>query len=189
MTTPADRRHASPDDDSRAEGGHGPPTELVSTRSHVTQLIDSHEVLKAAHDALNLAAQGALADKERKMQESESLPGTYLMIFRQQFDLLDAKELKQVKFRGRATEHFKPWQRKGTSFCQSKRTGFRAALEWAETHSTEILNATVVPWDDVEAAAAKLQDFLFQILNGNALLLIDKPALNEGIWESWRLLV
>ena len=41
----------------------------------MTQLIDGHEVLKAAHDALNLAAQGALADKERKMQESESLQG------------------------------------------------------------------------------------------------------------------
>ena len=111
------------------------------------------------------------------------------MIFRQQFDLLDAKELKQVKSCGRAAEHFKPWQRKGTAFCQSRRTCFRAALEWAETQGTEILNATLVPWDHAEAAAAKLQDFLLQILNGNALLLIDKPALNEGSWESWRLLV
>ena len=82
--------------------------ELAETRSRVQQLIDGHETLKSVHDALNIAAQGALADKEQKISETETRLRN--LIFRQQFDLLDAKELKPDKFRGRATEPFKPWQ-------------------------------------------------------------------------------
>ena len=62
-------------------------------------------------------------------------------------------------------------------------------MEWAETQPTEILDSSQVPWDNAEAAAPKLQDFLLQILDENALLLVDKPTLNEHGWESWRLLV
>ena len=102
------------------------------------------------------------------------------MIFRQQFDLLVSKELKPDHFRGRATEPFKPWQRKLKAFCNSKRTSIRAALEWAETQPTEILDIDQVPWDHAGAAAAKLQDFLFQMLDENALLLVDKPVKALG---------
>ena len=51
-------------------------------------------------------------------------------------------------------------------------------MEWAETQPTETQDSNLVPWDHAVAAAAKLQDFLLQILDENALLLIDKPALN-----------
>ena len=69
--------------------------ELADTRTRVQQLIDGHETLKAAHDALNIAAQGAQADKEQKIQESETRLRN--LIFRQQFDMLDAKEVKPDK--------------------------------------------------------------------------------------------
>ena len=98
--------------------------EIAQTRTHVAQLTDSYEVLKSAHDALNLAAQHALAEKEQKIQESENrFRG---LIFRQQFD---SKEIKPDQFKGLASETFKPWQRKFKAFCKSKRTSFRAALE------------------------------------------------------------
>ena len=131
--------------------------ERAQTQTHVAQLTDSYEVLKSAHDALNLAAQKAMAVKEQKIQESENRLRN--LIFRQQFDLLDSMEFKPDHFRGRAAEPFKPWQRKFKAFCKSKRTSFRAALEWAETQPTEILDSTQVPWDHAEAAAAKLPDF------------------------------
>ena len=105
--------------------------EMLQTRTHGAQLTDWYEALKNAHDALNLAAPLALADKEQKIQESECRLRN--LIFRQQFDLLESKELKPDHFRGRATVPLKPWQRKCKAFCNSKRTGFRAALEWAET--------------------------------------------------------
>jgi hypothetical protein len=111
------------------------------------------------------------------------------MLFKQQFDLLDSKELKPVGTCGRATETFKPWAKKFKAFCNSKRSGFRAALEWAETQTTPVLQASDVPWDQAEAAGPKLQEFLLQILDENALLLVDKSEYAENGWESWRLLV
>ena len=152
--------------------------EMAQTRTHVAQLADSYEVLKSAHDALSLAAQQALGEKEQKIQKSENR--LWGLIFRQQFNLLDSKELRPDHFHGRATEPFKPWQRKFKAFCNSKRTGFRGALEWAETQPTENLDSTQVPWDHAEAAAPKLQDLLLQILDENALLLVDKPGLADA---------
>ena len=101
--------------------------EMAETRAHVATLTSSYDALKGAHEALNLAAQQALAEEEQKILESEKR--LRALIFRQQFDLLDSKELKPDGFRGRATETFKPWAKKFKAFCNSKRSGFRAALE------------------------------------------------------------
>ena len=120
-------------------------------------MIDGHESLKAAHDALNIAAQGALADKEQKIQDAETRLRN--LIFRQQFDLLDANELKTDKFRGLATEPFKPWQRKFKAFCNSKRWGFRAALEWAEKESTPIVDLSTVPWNPRRSRSSQTPRF------------------------------
>ena len=100
--------------------------EMAETRAHVSTLTSSYEALKRAHDALNLAAQQALADKDQQIYESEARLKN--MLFKQQFDLLDSKELKPDGFRGRATETFNPWAKKFKGFCHSKRSGFRAAL-------------------------------------------------------------
>ena len=98
---------------------------IIALQNQVAQIGANHEALRAAHDALNLAAQNALAEKDAKINSMEvNLKNS---IFRQQFDLLDAKELKPDVFKGRATESFKPWQRKMKAFCNSKRTGFRQA--------------------------------------------------------------
>ena len=109
--------------------------------------------MRAAHDALNVAAQQAIAEKDQKIRELEDRLKS--LTFRQQFDLLDSKELRPDHFRGRVTDALKPWQRKFQAFCNSKRTGFRAALEWALKQPTEILDLTPMNWDHGEAAAPK----------------------------------
>ena len=162
--------------------------ELVQTRQAVTAGATAHDVLRAAHEALNQAAQNALLQKDLLLKECESRLRT-LIYSRQHLDLLDSKEIKPDHFKGRATEAFKPWQRKFKAFCNSKRSGFRGALEWAEKQPSEILDLTPMNWDEGAAAAPKLQDFLVQILDENALLLIDKPQLEARGFESWRLLV
>ena len=45
--------------------------EMAETRAQVSTLTGSYDALKGAHDALNLAAQQALADKDRQIHESE----------------------------------------------------------------------------------------------------------------------
>ena len=161
--------------------------ELMTTRQAVQAGAAAHDALKAAHDALNVAAQNALAEKDTQIKHCEERLRN--LIFRQHFDLLDSKEIKPDHFRGRATEAFKPWQRKFKAFCNSKRTGFRGALEWAETQASEIFDLTPMRWDEAIAAGPKLQDFLLQVLDENALLLVDKPELEGRGFESWRLLV
>ena len=134
---------------------------LAQAQQQIATQNTAHETLRSAHDALNLAAQNALADKERKINEVEA--NLKNLIFRQQFDLLDSKELKPEAFKGRSTEAFKPWQRKMKAFCNSKRTGFRAALEWAEKQTTEIVDLSAMGWDHGESADPKLHDFLLQM--------------------------
>ena len=160
--------------------------DLAATRQQVEKVSNAYDTLRAAHDALNVAAQTALQEKQKQIAESEDRLKT--LIFRQTFDLLDSKDLKPGKFQGRATEAFKPWQKKFRAYCNSKRTGFRAALEWAEKQSMEITNPAMSGWDSAEAASPKLHDFLLQILDDSALLLIDKPELEGRGFEAWRLL-
>ena len=74
--------------------------ELAQTRTQVLRVSEAHDALKAAHDALNLAAQNALIEKEQKIRDTEDR--LKALIFRQQFDLLDSKDLKPDAFRGRA---------------------------------------------------------------------------------------
>ena len=104
--------------------------ELAITKDQVMRVTDAHDTLQRAHEALNQAAQQLFTQKDLQIQESERKLKD--LIFRQQFDLLDSKELKPDNFRGRTTDAFKPWQKKMKAFCNSKRTGFRAALEWAD---------------------------------------------------------
>ena len=112
--------------------------EVQQTRQMGERVSGAHDALLAAHNALNAAAQNALAEKDQKVKGMEDRLKS--LIFRQQSDLLDSKELKPDGFRGRSTEAFKPWQRKFKAFCNSKRTGFRAALEWAEKEQMEIVD-------------------------------------------------
>ena len=81
--------------------------ELTQTRQAVQAGATAHDALKAAHEALNLAAQNALQQKDQLLQECETRLRN--LIFRQHFDLLDSKEIKPDHFKGRATEAFKPW--------------------------------------------------------------------------------
>ena len=93
--------------------------DLDATRAQVVIVTNAHDQLKAAHDALNLAAQTALAQKSAEIAATEEkLRG---LIFRQQFDLLDAKDLKPDPYKGRRSESFKPWKKTFEAYCNSKR--------------------------------------------------------------------
>ena len=71
--------------------------ELAQTCQQVAQAATAHEALRSAHDALNVAAQNAFREKDRRISEVETILRN--MIFKQQFDLLDAKELKPDVFK------------------------------------------------------------------------------------------
>ena len=97
--------------------------------------------------------------------------------------------MKPDPFKGRRSESFKPWKKKFEAYCNSKRSGFRAALDWAAKQKAPIQDPGQSGWEFAVAAAPKLQDFLLQILQEDALMVIDKPELVDQGFESWRILV
>ena len=161
--------------------------EVAQLRQSVQTSASAHDALRAAHEALNAAAQTALAQRDAQIRSTEER--LRALIFRQSFDLLDAKDMKVDAFKGGQTEAFKPWQKKFKAWANAKRTGFRGALEWAERQTMEITDLNPMGWDEAEAAAPKLYDTLLQVLQGPALLLIEKPGLENSGFEAWRILV
>ena len=84
--------------------------ELQAARGQVLALTQSHDQLRQAHDAFNAEAEllfPAQADTVRAAEDR-----LRDLIFRQQFDPLDPKDLKPEGFKGRKTENFKPWAKK-----------------------------------------------------------------------------
>ena len=72
-----------------AAGAQGLTAEQAAIMALQTQTRQAHEALRAAHDALNLAAQNSLAEKDQLIKNTEDR--LRALIFRQGFDLLDAK--------------------------------------------------------------------------------------------------
>ena len=161
--------------------------ELTATRAHLAQLATSHDTLRTAHDALNAASHRLFGERQLEIKASEDKLRN--LIFTQKFDLIDLKEITPDKFRGRKTDNFKPWAKKLKAYCNAKRIGFKGALEWAEKETSEIQDATGSGWSEAAAADARLYDFLCNLLEEDALLLIDQPHLDGRGFESWRLLV
>ena len=130
--------------------------------------------LKPAHGALNLEADRLFRVRADEIKASEDRLKN--LLFKQQFDLLDLKEMKPGEFRGRRSENFKPWARKLKAYCNGKRDGFRRALEWAEAQKQEITDLSGSGWEPAAAADTKLHDFLLQLLVEDALLLVQPQA-------------
>ena len=87
---------------------------IVDLQAEMTRVTDqlmrvsaAHDGLQAAHTALNNAAAAAMADKDTKIKESEDRLRS--LLFRQQFDLLESKDMKPATFKGKITDAFKPW--------------------------------------------------------------------------------
>ena len=126
-------------------------TELAQTRAQVLAITKSHEALKTAHDALNLEADRLFRVRADEIKASEDRLKN--LLFKQQFDLLDLKEMKPGEFRGRRSENFKPWARKLKAYCNGKRDGFRRALEWAEAQKQEITDLSGSGWEPAAPVA------------------------------------
>ena len=160
--------------------------ELNTTRDQLARMADSHDQLRAAHEALRLASEQAFQMKAAEIQASEDKLSK--LVFNQKFDLLDMKTLQPDTFKGRAQEAFKPLARKVKAFCNAKRQGFRKALDWAEAQPHAIQDLGPMGWSHAEPANEKLHDFLLQLCGEGAQLLVDTPVLEGRGFEAWRIL-
>ena len=161
--------------------------EFANTREQMSRLAQQHDSLRHEHDLLKATSDQLFRVRQDEIRASEDK--LQKLLFGQKFDLLDLKALQPENFKGRRTDAFKPWARKLKAYCNAKRQGFRKALEWAENQQQEITDLSGMAWDHAIAADAKLHDFLLMVLQEDAQILVDTPALETRGFEAWRLLV
>ena len=123
----------------------------VNTDAAVARLTFQNETLK----------QHNLTDKSAHMDKS--------------FMLVDPKTMCPSAFTGSKTELYKPWAKKVKAYVNSKRSGFRVALDEAEKQKS-ILDTQAVaahPWKDAVVANSALYDLLVSITQGEALEVVE----------------
>ena len=102
------------------------------------------------------------------------------------FDIVDFKAIAPSAFHGKREESWKQWSRKFKTYCNARREGFRAALNWAEAAQMEINGQSIgqMQWQHSVAADSKLYDFLLLITLGDALIIVEHYE-GQG-FEAWR---
>ena len=103
-------------------------------------------------------------------------------------DLVDIKTMTPTVFKGSMNESYKQWAKKVKAFCNSRKPGFRKALEWAELETVPVTNdsLTALTWAPAEMANVKLYDMLIMHLADDPLILVENH-LGHG-FEAWRAL-
>ena len=162
--------------------------QLVDFGARFDNLAAAHTGLQQAHDLLRYDSGNALTHRANEIKALETqLRG---LLFKQQFDLLDLKNMRPEVFKGSRGETWRPWARKFKAYCNGKSEGFRKALDWAEKETGPISpQLHGCPWDKATAADSKLHDFLLATLGGEAVMLAETPGLEGQGFETWRQLV
>ena len=110
--------------------------QLVDFGARFDSLAAAHTGLQQAHDLLRYDSSNALTHRANEIKALETqLRG---LLFKQQFDLLDLKNMRPEVFKGSRGETWRPWARKFKAYCNGKSEGFRKALDWAEKETGPI---------------------------------------------------
>ena len=147
---------------------------LMLSENHAVQAAEALEKLRKETDAALRAANLRL----------DARGGGY----EDRMDLVDVKTMQPAVFKGTMSESYKQWAKKVKAFCNSRKPGFRKALEWAELESVPINDdsLTVLTWAPAETANAKLYDMLVMHLADDPLILVENHP-GQG-FEAWRAL-
>ena len=108
--------------------------------------------------------------------------------YEDRMELVDIKTMQPTVFKGTMAESYKQWAKKVKAFCNSRKPGFRKALDWAEMEKIPIDEAALgqLSWAPAEMANAKLYDMLVMHLADDPLILVENH-LGKG-FEAWRAL-
>ena len=147
---------------------------LLLAETHGVQAAEALDALRRDTDAA-LRAANARIDSGGERREDR-------------MDLVDVKSMQPAVFKGSMSESYKQWAKKVKAFCNSRKPGFRKALEWAELESIPITSdsLTALSWAPAETANAKLYDMLVMHLADDPLILVENH-LGHG-FEAWRAL-
>ena len=104
--------------------------QLLGPGQRFDLLAQAHTTLQQAHDSLSFHTGTAIAQGQQEILQIEDK--LKILQFKQQFGLLDLKNMRPEMFKGNRGENWRPWARKFKAYCNGKSEGFRKALDWAE---------------------------------------------------------
>ena len=155
-------------------------TELAAARAQIVRLATDQQELRqqamqaiAASEARTTTAIAQLTARDARSDD--------------RLELVDFKVAAPENFHGKREESWKVWSRQFRTYCNVRKSGFRAALEWAENYQGPAINDTSIDgmqWPPARLADAKLFDFLVLKCRGDALVIIEHY---DGLgFEAWR---
>ena len=118
-------------------------TEVAQLKTALQTGASAHDALQRAHEALNNAAQAALADKDVQIRTVEDRLRN--LIFRQNFDLLDSKDLKPENFKGRQPSPSSRGRRNSEHFATP--SGQALGRHWSGPNDNHTRSPTQGPAD------------------------------------------
>ena len=151
--------------------------ELAQTQAALAHSNQQIAAISAAQDALRLAAQTEIA-------QSEARSAALIAQMAQRggggggdkFDMVDFKAVQPGNFKGRREESWKLWSRAFKTYCNTRKTGFRRALDWAEACHDPVDHNHIdaMGWEHARVADQKLYDFLELTCREDALVMVEK---------------
>ena len=154
--------------------------QLEQSRAHTVTVTENLDKLRNESSGAvqelraQLAAMKVLLDEKTKTGEKE-------------MQLLNLKHLEPKTFTGAKDDSYKSWAKKLKTYCNVRKEGFRAALEWCEKEENPVdLDVMQGSWDWAKTGNAKFHDLLMNITSNDALLIVE--SVPERGFEAWRLL-
>ena len=143
--------------------------------------------LSSDMDALRAQAQQAVQQSEARLTQLISQSQSRESNIEEKLDIVDFKTAAPETFKGRREESFKMWSRTFKTYCNIRKQGFRAALEWAESYQGPYIDPSALDsmqWGPARLADSKLYDFLSLVCKDDAHMLVEQYE-GQG-FEAWR---
>ena len=151
---------------------------LAQTEAHTRQLSEQLDRLRA---------ESSTAVTELRAQLEQSRAANAVPVTdRKKWSLLHAKNHVPKTFSGDKNDDFKAWVKLVKGYSNAVKSGYKKALEWAETSKEPILadELELMSWMDGGEADTNLDDNLMMTTTGDALRIVE--AFEDRGFEAWR---
>ena len=164
--------------------------EIQQLKNSMEQLNQHNQRTANAHDAFKTKTQNVIAQLNISLATAQATANAANASGGRRdpndFQLIDLKNIKPPTYGGNRDESYKMFNKKFKAFADSRKEGFRDALDWVEKQ-TEVMDLIAVQsmkWPGAELANKLLYNILVMQCNGEPLVIIENHR-NMG-FEAWR---
>ena len=160
--------------------------EIEQLRGSMDQLNAHNQRIATAHDELKITTEHSIGLLRLQLAAADAKASAAKHQDKDDCQLVDLKTVKPPVYGAERTESYKMFNKKFKAFADSRREGFRDALEWVEKQSGVMDLPTIqsMQWNVAEVANKKLYNILIMLCSGEALVIVENHK-NMG-FEAWR---